>query len=73
MRGRQIDNEKQNCDDKNLSITDQNDKDFVFCGNWHCTCFDCLRHHSHEPFNVIIRERKWTNESGKCEGKMIDG
>lgn len=56
-----------------LKITDQNDVDFVFCGNWHCTCFECLRHHSHEPFNFFVRERKWEIENGKCEGKITDG
>lgn len=54
-----------------LKITDQNSKNFIFCGNWKCLQFDCLRHHSHEPFYVVIREQRWKpREDGVCEGKI---
>ena len=57
-----------------LSIMDQNDSGFIFCGNWHCLQFDCLRHHSHEPFNTMVKERKWEPKNDKnCEGKITDG
>lgn len=34
-------------------------KEFVYCGLWRCPHTYCLRHHIHEPWNVIIRERKF--------------
>lgn len=46
---------------KNKNNNDNgNEKNFVYCGLFKCPNTNCLRHHIHEPWGVIIYERKFS-------------
>lgn len=42
---------------------------FIFCGNWKCTKYECIRHHLKQPWNIPINTRNWSpNKKGECDG-----
>ncbi len=43
---------------ENLDVNKDTDE-FVYCGWLKCPNTQCLRHHIHEPWNVIVIERKF--------------
>lgn len=35
------------------------EEQLVYCGLFKCPHIHCLRHHIHEPWNVVIKERNF--------------
>lgn len=45
---------------------------FVYCSNWQCDHVDCMRHHDHQPFNVLTLQCKWSpDKNGNCKKEVL--
>lgn len=45
---------------KKENVEVNKEEEFVYCGLWKCPHEFCLRHHVNQPWNEIIRVRKFT-------------
>lgn len=45
---------------KKKKVEVNNTDEFVYCGVWKCPHTECIKHHIHEPWGVMIRERKFS-------------
>ena len=47
--------------------------EFVYCSNWNCNDYQCMRHHIYHPWNVPTRQKRWNqNKNGGCEAAIYD-
>lgn len=48
------------------------EEEFVYCSNWKCDHVDCMRHHNHQPFNVLTLQCKWSpDKNGVCKKEVL--
>lgn len=52
---------------KNQQKNDIVGGEFIYCANFKCPIYDCMRHHLKQPWNVVIRTKNWSpDKNGKC-------
>ena len=55
-----------------MRYKNQSTDEEIYCSNWKCNNTDCKRHHENQPWNVMMRQRRWVpDKNGKCEGELL--
>lgn len=53
-------------------VTNQESKEFVYCGLRKCPHTECLRHNTNTPFNVLILRRNFNpNKEWNCKDMEV--